>query len=50
MLLRILNIRKIRENDGIRENEGDSSTMSKTRSKQDSEKNGGIDPMFPRPL
>ena len=35
VLLRILKIsKKIRENDRIRENEGDSSPMSKTRLKQ----------------
>ena len=41
---------KIRENDGIIENEGDSSPMSKTRSEQVSEEKWGIDQMCRRPL
>ena len=41
VLLRILNIRKKRENDGITEDGGVHSPMSKTRSKQGIEEKGG---------
>ena len=42
--------KKIIESDKIRVNEGDSSPMSKTRSKQGSEEKWGIAPMCLRPL